>query len=193
METITDPPIVEPAVENNPKHEDLRRKAEQWIAENPRGYSIFLSKARIHVELGLRFSAKSLAEGFPHACAGDLRADLNDWWFAPRGEWSSGSQVERGGQWWIPTFPWLQGILPVMPARSSHPRCGAAGRLPLGSSLWWSTSALPGLGDLVKEDRDFISDLGLRLGVLVGVIGSMAMLALLLGCVVALWRWALSF
>jgi len=127
------------------------------------------------------------------ACAGDLRADLNDWWFAPRGEWSSGSQVERGGQWWIPTFPWLQGILPVMPARSSHPRCGAAGRLPLGSSSWWSTSASLGLGDRMKEDPDFISDLGLRLGVLVGVVGSIAMLALLLGAVVALWRWALGF
>ena len=45
----------------------------------------------------------------------------------------------------------------------------------------------------MKEDRDFISDLGLRLGVLVGVIGSFAMLALLLGAVVALWRWALGY
>lgn len=62
MEIIADPPNIEPAVENNPKHEDLRKKAEMWIAENPRGYSVFLSKARIHVELGLRFSAKSLAE-----------------------------------------------------------------------------------------------------------------------------------
>ena len=45
----------------------------------------------------------------------------------------------------------------------------------------------------MKEDRDFISDLGLRLGVLVGVVGSLAMLALLLGAVVALWRWALGY
>jgi len=32
-----------------------------------------------------------------------------------------------------------------------------------------------------------------RIALLVGAFGSLAMLALLLGCVVALWRWALSF
>jgi len=62
METITDPPIVEPAVENNPKHEDLRRNAEKWIAENPNNYRLFMAKASSYANHNLRFSAKSLAE-----------------------------------------------------------------------------------------------------------------------------------
>lgn len=62
METIHDPPVVEPAVENNPKHEDLRRKAEEWIAEHQHNYRLFVEKAKSYVMHNLRFSAKSLAE-----------------------------------------------------------------------------------------------------------------------------------
>lgn len=46
---------------------------------------------------------------------------------------------------------------------------------------------------MCKEDPEYLVKLGVRLAVLAGAIGSLAMLALLLGCVVALWRWALSF
>jgi len=44
-----------------------------------------------------------------------------------------------------------------------------------------------------REDQEFLVKLGVRIAVLAGAIGSLAMLALLLGAVVALWRWALSF
>jgi len=43
------------------------------------------------------------------------------------------------------------------------------------------------------KDQEHMVGLTVRIALLAGAIGSLAMLALLLGAVVALWRWALSF
>jgi len=69
-EPIVDPSpeYIEPAGENNPLKEDLRRKTEEWIANNPSIYLLFEKFAREMVSIGKKFGVKLLAERVRWEC-----------------------------------------------------------------------------------------------------------------------------
>ena len=59
---IQDPPVIEPAVTNNPNHDDLREKSEKWIEENPKAFSM-LKEFALHMASRERpFGMKLLIE-----------------------------------------------------------------------------------------------------------------------------------
>lgn len=68
MIIIKDLANVEPARENNPDHEDLRKATAAWIEENPAVYAMFLHFAREMVKEGQPFGAKLLAERVRWEC-----------------------------------------------------------------------------------------------------------------------------
>lgn len=60
---IKDPPCeIAPRKFNNPNHENLRLKTEQWIKQNPRAYDLYKQFARDLLRKGRKFSAKLITE-----------------------------------------------------------------------------------------------------------------------------------
>lgn len=62
MTTTMEPPDAAPAVRNNPDHEDLRAKAEEWIRENPAAYDLFVRFAKEAVARNRRFGISLITE-----------------------------------------------------------------------------------------------------------------------------------
>jgi ActR/RegA family two-component response regulator len=65
---IKDPASVDPARENNPDHENLRKATAAWIEENPDVYGLFLKFAREMAAQGKPFGVKLLAERVRWEC-----------------------------------------------------------------------------------------------------------------------------
>jgi hypothetical protein len=67
---IKDPPsgVIEPARENNPRREDLRKAAAAWIVANPKVYALFQQFARQMSDRGRRFGIGLLAERVRWEC-----------------------------------------------------------------------------------------------------------------------------
>ena len=67
---VIDPPkkLIDKAVKNNPENEDLRRKAEVWIAENPRVMDLYRQFAKELLAMKRKFNVSLLTERVRWEC-----------------------------------------------------------------------------------------------------------------------------
>ncbi len=59
---IPEPPVVEPARENNPEKKDLRDEAARWIEAHPEEYAALCARARARRNAKLPVNVSMLAE-----------------------------------------------------------------------------------------------------------------------------------